>query len=81
MASKIALPGLLIASVFAMPQLAVAQGTSGSTGAIASIPSSVVRAGRDHTQIDNPTWFSVTLNTEKVASPRSVRGKQKSPTR
>jgi hypothetical protein len=37
------------AALLAQPQLAAAQGPSGGTGAIASIPSSVVRAGEQRT--------------------------------
>jgi hypothetical protein len=43
MKSKIAYPALAAASLLALTQLAAAQGTSGGTGAIASIPGSVVR--------------------------------------
>jgi hypothetical protein len=43
MKSKIAYPALAAAALLALTQLAAAQGTSGGTGAIASIPSSVVR--------------------------------------
>jgi hypothetical protein len=43
MKSKIAYSALAAAALLALTQLAAAQGTSGSTGAIASIPGSVVR--------------------------------------
>ena len=43
MKSKIAYPALAAAALLALTQLAAAQGTSGGTGAIASIPGSVVR--------------------------------------
>ena len=43
MKSKIAYPALAAAALLALTQLAAAQGTSGGTSAIASIPGSVVR--------------------------------------
>src|SRR5438552_8398086 len=43
MKSKIAYPALAATALLASTQLATAQGTSGGTGAIASIPGSVVR--------------------------------------
>jgi hypothetical protein len=43
MKSKIAYSALAAAALLALTQLAAAQGTSGSTGAIASIPGTVVR--------------------------------------
>jgi hypothetical protein len=43
MKSKIAYSGLAAAALLALTQPAAAQGTSGGTGAIASIPGSVVR--------------------------------------
>ena len=43
MKSKIAYCARAAAALFALTQLAAAQGTSGGTGAVASIPGSVVR--------------------------------------
>jgi hypothetical protein len=43
MKSKIAYPALAATALLALTQLAAAQGTSGGTGAIASIPGGVVR--------------------------------------
>jgi hypothetical protein len=43
MKSKLAYSGLAAAALLALTQPAAAQGTSGGTGAIASIPGSVVR--------------------------------------
>jgi hypothetical protein len=43
MKSKIARSMLAVAALLASTQFAVAQGTSGGTGAVASIPGSVVR--------------------------------------
>jgi hypothetical protein len=45
---------LIASALFASTQLATAQGTSGATGAVASIPGSVVR---DHQQ--TPGLFSI----------------------
>jgi hypothetical protein len=47
MKSKLAYSGLAAAALLALTQPVAAQGTSGGTGAIASIPGSVVR---DHEQ-------------------------------
>jgi len=54
MKSKVAYSALAVASLLALTQLAAAQGTGGSTGAIASIPGSVVR-GHEH----GPGLFSI----------------------
>jgi len=54
MKSKVAYSALAVASLLALTQLAAAQGTGGSTGAIASIPGSVVRG---HEQ--GPGLFSI----------------------
>jgi hypothetical protein len=47
MKSKMAFAAFATAALFALTQHSAAQGTSGGTGAVASIPSSVVR---DHEQ-------------------------------
>jgi hypothetical protein len=47
------------AALLASMQLAVAQGTSGGTGAIASIPSSVVRAGELGRPVTQPGLISI----------------------
>jgi hypothetical protein len=54
MKSNVAYFALAVASVLAWTQLAAAQGTGGSTGAIASIPGSVARG---HEQ--GPGLFSI----------------------
>jgi hypothetical protein len=51
-----------VLALFALTQLAAAQGTSGGTGAIASIPSSVVRAGEQKTPVTQPGLFSILTN-------------------
>jgi hypothetical protein len=54
MKSKLAYSGLAAAALLALTQPAAAQGTSGGTGAVASIPGSVVRG---HEQ--GPGLFSI----------------------
>ena len=69
-----------VLALFALTQLAAAQGTSGGTGAIASIPSSVVRAGEQKTFVTqpglisiltNPTQPDVNLNSKQETTRRS----------
>ena len=69
-----------VLALFALTQLAAAQGTSGGTGAIASIPSSVVRAGEQKTPVTqpglisiltNPTQPDVNLNSKQETTRRS----------
>ena len=69
-----------VLALFALTQLAAAQGTSGGTGAIASIPSSVVRAGEQKTSVTqpglisiltNPTQPDVNLNSKQETTRRS----------
>ncbi|HWO33902.1 MAG TPA: hypothetical protein VNO32_34320 [Candidatus Acidoferrum sp.] len=59
MKSKLAHSAFVIASLLALTHFAAAQGTSGSTGAIASIPSSVVRAGEQGQAVTQPGLFSI----------------------
>jgi hypothetical protein len=47
------------ATLLASTQLVVAQGTSGGTGAIASIPSSVVRGGELGRPVTQPGLISI----------------------
>jgi hypothetical protein len=51
-----------VLALFAFTQVAAAQGTSGGTGAIASIPSSVVRAGEQKTPVTQPGLISILTN-------------------
>jgi hypothetical protein len=69
-----------VLALLALTQLAAAQGTSGGTGAIASIPSSVVRAGEQKTPVTqpglisiltNPTQPDVNLNSKQETTRRS----------
>jgi hypothetical protein len=50
------------AVLLAIPQLAIAQGPSGSTGAVASIPGSVVRAREDPHPVSQPGILSLIGN-------------------
>ena len=53
-------------ALFALTQLAAAQGTSGGTGAVASIPSSVVRAGEQKTPVTQPGLISILTNPTQL---------------
>src|SRR5260370_25551630 len=66
MKSHIACFVLAAAAVPALTQPSLAQGTSGPTGAVASIPSSVVR---DHQQ--GPGLFSILTGSPPPSSPHS----------
>jgi hypothetical protein len=59
MKSKLAHSAFIIASLLALTDFATAQGTSGSTGAIASIPSSVVRAREQGQAVTQPGLLSI----------------------
>jgi hypothetical protein len=59
MKSKLIHSAFSIASLLALTHFAAAQGTSGSTGAIASIPSSVVRGGEQGQAVTQPGLFSI----------------------
>ena len=59
MKSRLVHSALVIASLLALTHFAEAQGTSGSTGAIASIPSSVVRAREQGQAVTQPGLFSI----------------------
>jgi hypothetical protein len=52
------------AALLTSTQLVVAQGTSGSTGAIASIPSSVVRAGEQGRPVAQPGLISILTGSD-----------------
>jgi hypothetical protein len=67
------LTGVVLAAVVALASDAAAQGTGGSTGAVASIPGSIVR---DHEQ--QPGLFSILANppppsADAVSKPRTIR--------
>jgi DNA-binding transcriptional regulator YdaS (Cro superfamily) len=59
MKSKIACSAFAAAILLALTQLATAQGTSGATGAVASIPSSVVRAAEQRQPVTQPGILSI----------------------
>jgi hypothetical protein len=76
MKSKIAYPALAAAALLALTQLAAAQGTSGGTGAIASIPGSVVRGHeRGHGLIS-----IITGSPQPYASRETMTRRDKTPT-
>ena len=58
MKSKLAYSGLAAAALLALTQPAAAQGTSGGTGAVASIPGSVVRGTRARS-LQHCHWFDL----------------------
>ena len=59
MKSRLVHSALVIASLLVSTHFAEAQGTSGSTGAIASIPSSVVRAREQGQAVTQLGLFSI----------------------
>lgn len=61
MKSKIA-SSAFAAIMLALTQSATAQGTSGGTGAVASIPGSVVRAAEDGRPVTQPGLISILTN-------------------
>ena len=68
MKSKLVHSALVIASLLALTHVAEAQGTSGSTGAIASIPSSVVRAREQGQAVTQPGLFSIITSSTPPSS-------------
>jgi hypothetical protein len=66
---------IVIASLLTLTHFAEAQGTSGSTGAIASIPSSVVRAREQGQAVTQPGLFSI-ITSSTLPGPNAV-SKQK----
>jgi hypothetical protein len=64
MKSKLMHSAFVIASLLVSIHFAEAQSTSGSTGAIASIPSSVVRAREQGQAVTQPGLFSITSSTQ-----------------
>ena len=68
MKSKLAHSAFVIASLLALTHFAAAQGTSGSTGAIASIPSSVVRAREQGQAVTQPGLFSIITSSTRPSS-------------
>jgi hypothetical protein len=61
MKSKIACSAFA-AVMLALTQSATAQGTSGATGAVASIPGSVVRAAEEGRPVTQPGLISILTN-------------------
>ncbi len=59
MKSKLIHSAFVIASLLALTYVAEAQGTSGATGAVASIPSSIVRAREQGQAVTQPGLFSI----------------------
>jgi hypothetical protein len=62
MKSKIAASAFAATVLLALTQSAMAQGTSGGTGAVASIPSSVVRAAEEGRPLTQPGLISILAN-------------------
>ncbi len=75
MDSKSVRSAFVIASLLASTHPAAAQGTSGGTGAIASIPSSVVRAGEQGQPVTRPGILSIFTSSTPPSS--SAVSKQK----
>jgi hypothetical protein len=59
MKSEIACSAVIAAILLALTQSATAQGTSGGTGAVASIPGSVVRAAEEGRPLTQPGLISI----------------------
>jgi hypothetical protein len=68
MKSKLAHSAFFIASLLVSTHFSEAQGTSGSTGAIASIPSSVVRAREQGQAVTQPGLFSIITSSTQPGS-------------
>jgi hypothetical protein len=68
MKSKLIHSAFVIASLLVSTHFAEAQGTSGSTGAIASIPSSVVRAREQGQAVTQPGLFSIITSSTPPGS-------------
>jgi hypothetical protein len=62
MKSKIAGSAFAATVLLALTQSATAQGTSGGTGAVASIPGSVVRAAEEGRPLTQPGLISILTN-------------------
>jgi hypothetical protein len=62
MKSKIAGSAFAAAVLLPLTQSAMAQGTSGGTGAVASIPGSVVRAAEEGRPVTQPGLISILTN-------------------
>ena len=62
MKSKIACSAFAATVLLALTQSATAQGTSGGTGAVASIPGSVVRAAEEGRRGTQPGLISILTN-------------------
>jgi hypothetical protein len=78
MKSKLIHSAFVIASLLVSTHLASAQGTSGSTGAIASIPSSVVRAREQGQAVRQPGLFSIITSStspgpDAVSKQKTIR--------
>ena len=68
MKSKLIHSAFVIASLLVSTHFAEAQGTSGSTGAMASIPSSVVRAREQGQAVTQPGLFSIITSSTPPGS-------------
>ena len=78
MKSRLVHSALVIASLLVSTHFAEAQGTSGSTGAIASIPSSVVRAREQGQAVTQLGLFSIITsstspNPDAVSKQKTIR--------
>jgi hypothetical protein len=62
MKSKVACSAFAATVLLALTQSATAQGTSGGTGAVASIPGSVVRAAEEGRPVTQPGLISILTN-------------------
>ena len=68
MKSRLIYSAFVIASLLVSTHFAEAQGTSGSTGAIASIPSTVVRAREQGQAVTQPGLFSIITSSTPPSS-------------
>jgi hypothetical protein len=78
MKSKLIHSAFVIASLLVSTHFAEAQGTSGSTGAMASIPSSVVRAREQGQAVTQPGLFSIITSStspgpDAVSKQKTIR--------
>jgi hypothetical protein len=78
MKSKLMHSAFVIASLLVSTDFAAAQGTSGSTGAIASIPSSVVRAREQGQAVTQLGLFSIITSStspgpDAVSKQKTIR--------
>jgi hypothetical protein len=85
--SKIACSAFAATVLLVLTQSATAQGTSGGTGAVASIPGSVVRAAEEGRPVKQPGLISILTNppppTPNVDSKQTttLRGKGQVPSK